>query len=388
MTPDLPRPARPREGFRALDNGTINPLSEHLVSAGGVQLAVRGGVRRALLAQGAAALAELAASRRNDTCVIAGNGPSLNAVDWDRLDGLDILASNYACDHEELAPRVTVLSVVNPWVVSQRPAAFEPPTPRVALPFYLAYWLSDTSACIPVEAHGGFQPALAPGAPFSTRSTVSYFNLQLALVLGYRRVLLIGFDHRYEQPSMAAEGDLLQAGPHDSNHFDGGYFAGKVWQAADVSRMEVAYATADIHYQRKGCSIINCSPESKLLLFPQLALQDALALDPPAAAPQPEPLSPMALLAQRMRSHGSRLVHLAATLIALPAAVAGLALGGNGAAALLLGFLLFASTFAGVLLLNASVNVHRQQTEDDWAEIIASLRRAKGSAQGLEHHHS
>ncbi len=388
MQAELAQPAQVPEGFRRLhNNAAANPLREHLVMLDALQLAVRRDIRRTLLRQGANALAELGAARRGDICVIAGNGPSLNSTDWDRLDGLDILASNYAADHPELASRITILSVVNPWVVSQRPEAFEASEMRVALPYYLTYWLTDTSACIPVDAHGGFSPALASDKPFSTRSTVSYFNLQLAFVLGYRRVLLIGFDHRYEQPANAAEGDLLHAGPLDRNHFDSRYFAGKVWQAADVSRMEVAYATADIHYQRNGCSIINCTPESHLHLFPKLGIGQALALEPPAIVEQPAPPSPAARLVQRLRSPCSRIVQLAATLIALPAAAAGAALAGSGVAALLLSIVGFISAFTGVLLLNASVNVHRQQTEDDWAEIFASLRRAKGSAQGFEHHH-
>ncbi len=380
VTPQLPLPDNEPDGFRVLHAQRLNPLTEFIVDLGVTTLAAQRRHVRALTRAAQERLATLADERSSSTCVIAGNGPSLNDVDWDQLDGTDTFASNYAADHPELKRRIRVLSVVNPWVISQRPTAFFDQSFAVALPYYLAYWLPTGKADIAVNAHGGFHPALDLSQPFSTRSTVSYFNLQLAYLLGYRKVLLVGFDHRYEQPHLAPEGAPIRAGASDPNHFTEGYFADKVWQAADLSRMEVAYAPADIHYQRTGAKVLNCTPGSALDIFPKTSVAAALAepLTPPKET-QPAGISrSIAVLAQRLNSPRSKPVTIVALLIALAVGTA------NGSTlGFAVGIISFIAAAAGVFLLNGSVNARHQQIQDDSAEIIASLHRASENSQPI-----
>ncbi len=382
----LPRPETPPTGFRTLEHRGANPLRERIEPLEGLTLAIQHSQRKALINRGLNRLSELAQNRASDTCVVAGNGPSLNQVEWDRLDGIDVLAANYGEDHPELAPRITILSVVNPWVVSQRPEPFHDRSFAVAIPYYLAYWLPEGAADVAVAAHGHFTPALRIGDPLSTRSTVSYFNLQLALCLGYRKVIMVGFDHQYVQPAAANEGDHLQEGQQDPNHFSTGYFAGKTWQAADPQRMEIAYATASVHSQRRGNVILNCTSGSRLAVFPRLPLDEALRLTPPARATENEAKgSRISNLWQYVSAPRTAAASAGATLAALAAGVLGLAAGDTTISAAVLAVCSAAMTFVSVIMLNGSVTVLRQQAEDDWAEIMACLNRAKGHAPSLEH---
>ncbi len=208
--------------------------------------------------------------------MIAGNGPSLNQVDWDSFKGVDIFASNYGHLHEGLRDHMTYLSVVNPWVVSQDQESFDRFGGWLFLPFYLSYWIGAKNRHLLLDTHFGYQGAKGPSDRFSTRSSVSYFNMQLALCLGYRKVILVGFDHNYQQPERAVEGDLLKCEVGDPNHFSEEYFRGKIWQAADTRRMEFAYSLAKDDFRRHQVEIVNCGLDSKLEVFEKQPLATAL----------------------------------------------------------------------------------------------------------------
>ena len=374
----LPDPASAPTGFRA--SADINPLNEIAVETEGKVLAVSRATRRRLTRHGQSELARLRDSRRSDICVIAGNGPGLNRVNWSELRDADLIAANYARLHPELAERATILSVTNPWVISQQPEAFHRQAgQRVAMPYYLAYWLPEAQWDITLDCHNGFEPAAALNDPISTRSTVSYFNLQLAFLLGYRRVVLIGFDHSYQQPTNAAEGEVLTEGEEDPNHFSPGYFAGKRWQAADTTRMELAYAYAQRCYRLDGREIVNSSDPTQLTLFPRVPLADTMADVPNPTEPTEAPTlgRRCADLIDRVRTESNATVLLAALLIGLPLAAALSTI--NGLWALAGGL----SASIGVLLINASVNVRRRQTADELIELFASIHRAEGPAQNI-----
>ena len=61
----------------------------------------------------------------------------------------------------------------------------------------------------------------------SWRHTVTFFNLHLAYGLGYRKVVMIGFDHNYKQSKGIVEQEIIQNYEEDENHFHPGYFQGK-----------------------------------------------------------------------------------------------------------------------------------------------------------------
>ena len=274
----LPKPQQPPTWVD--DTWTWKTLLTHkLVEFDGLSLFFSRRILNPHVKRAAAQLAQLRAKREQadtDTCVVVGNGPSLNDVDWESLDEVDIFASNYAYLHDALRPRITYLSVTNPWVVSQAEQDFHDWSGWLFMPYYLAYWVAPSDQHLLLDFEFGHNPAESVQDKFSTRSTVSYFNLQLALCLGYKRILLVGFDHLYQQPADTPEGTVLQADSTDPNHFSPDYFARKQWQAADLDNMNYVYAIVAEAAQRKDVAITNCSTKTKLKLFPLDTLESAL----------------------------------------------------------------------------------------------------------------
>ena len=104
--------------------------------------------------------------------------------------------------------------------------------------------------------------------------------MQVLYQLGYEKVLLIGFDHSYQQSAEAKEGDLIDQKTADLNHFDPGYFMGKKWQAADVSKMGEAYLKARSAFEGDGREIVNCTVGGALEVFRRGDLADELKPSP------------------------------------------------------------------------------------------------------------
>lgn len=222
-----------------------------------------------------AAFAELRSQRKNDTCVIVGNGPSLKKIDFSLLNDQDVFITNYAFLNEELLGYAKYLGVVNYLVAEQGAHQFNLLKGVIKLfPYWLGYCINggDDTFFFPSIGKPEFSKDIFENV--SWRSTVSFFQMQIAYSLGYRRVLMIGFDHNYSQDVSAKEGDILLCDKDDENHFDPRYFKGKRWQAADVDNMEAMYVLAKQAFEEDNREIVNCTIGGKLELFKRGRLED------------------------------------------------------------------------------------------------------------------
>lgn len=227
---------------------------------------------------------------RRDVCVIVGNGPSLNQTDLSVLKDADVIISNFATLKPKLLELASILTVTNDLVARQGRVDFNNARKPKIFPIWLSNNLNETDETAFVEAtvRPTFNTSL-DGA-FSWRSTVSFFNMQIAFALGYKKVLLVGFDHSYVQPKNVQEGDLIKQDKDDENHFDPRYFKDKVWQAADTDNMEATYELARAAFDAAGREIVNCTVGGRLEVFRRgdLAMEiaattaDALASDTPS----------------------------------------------------------------------------------------------------------
>ena len=216
-------------------------------------------------------------TRRSDSCVLVGNGPSLNLTDFGLLDGQDVFASNYAFLHKELAGRARFLSVVNYTVAEQGSFDFQSQTGCfIFAPYWLRYAIHEADQIFFFKSVGYPEFSEDPNVNVSWRSTVSFFNMQLAYGLGYRKVNLIGFDHSYVQDA-TREGDMIEQKSEDVNHFSPYYFYNKNWQAADTGQMENMYRLAKEAFIADGREIVNCTVGGKLEIFRRSTLADELA---------------------------------------------------------------------------------------------------------------
>lgn len=217
-------------------------------------------------------------ARRKETCVIVANGPSLNQSNLALLSHADVIISNFAIISKELMRHASYITIVNDLVARQGNVRFNDIDAIKILPFWLANSINPTEATffVPATVEPTFCTEIH--GTFSWRSTVSFLNMQLAFVLGYERVVLIGFDHSYQQAAELKEGASIMQKEEDPNHFDPRYFQGKIWQAADTRNMEEMYLLARDAYQKAGRSIVNATVGGKLEVFPRASLEKALGL--------------------------------------------------------------------------------------------------------------
>lgn len=217
--------------------------------------------------------------RRGDICVVVGNGPSLNKSDLSLLAHADVIISNFAITSERVAKYATYVTVVNDLVAKQGTVEFNRCETTKIVPFWLTNYVNPTAETIFVPAT--VKPVFNgdPNEIFSWRSTVSFFNMQLAFALGYQKVILIGFDHSYVQPEGVKEGDSIVQKANDDNHFDPGYFRDRTWQAADTGNMEKMYVLVREAYEKAGREIVNCTAGGKLEVFRRGSLKQEILGD-------------------------------------------------------------------------------------------------------------
>lgn len=219
--------------------------------------------------------------RRSDVCVIVGNGPSLNKTDLSLLRGQDVIISNNAFLSKELLEFGTYFTTVNYLVAEQSSHQINRlKSMQKVLPYWMAYCLNPDESTYFVDAVGRPEFSTDIFKNMSWRHTVTFFNLHLAYGLGYKKVVMIGFDHTYKQPKGVLEQAIIHSYEEDENHFHPSYFRGKKWQAADVDMMEEMYALAKAAYDVDGRVIINATVGGNLELFPRMTLAEALADSP------------------------------------------------------------------------------------------------------------
>ena len=240
------------------------------------RIAFRSKWRQGLIRRDLARLSLMAKFPKGDTCIVVGNGPSLNKIDFGLFEGHDVIISNNAFEDEDLLHRASYFTVVNYLVAEQsfvRIDALKQVTK--VFPVWLSYCLSGCPDTCFVEADSRAK-FYSKAWRFSCRHTVSHFNLHLAWHLGFKKVVLVGFDHNYVQPEGTKEGDIILSDGEDPNHFFSSYFQGRKWQGANVERMEEMYRLAKVAFQADGRSIINATVGGKLEVFPRQELVQAL----------------------------------------------------------------------------------------------------------------
>lgn len=247
-------------------------------------------------------------------CVLLGNGPSLARVDLTGFGSTSVFISNFAIADPKLAKLASAGAVVNRLVAEQLnfDVAAEYQLP-VVCPDAIEDSLPEFDLLCVTRTWEGPGFRTDPTAGFSCQSSVSYYLLQLIFWLGYRKVLLAGFDHSYLQPENTQEGEVLfEVGP-DLNHYTSTYFQGKYWQAADVDRMEACYENAKTVYVRHSREIIDCTSGGALEVFRKSKLESELEsrrIEDPEDASLEGAFRPSRLLAPLFSTFSGRLVSL------------------------------------------------------------------------------
>lgn len=234
-------------------------------------------------------LAEMKNSADTDEVFIIANGPSLSADDLDLIADFPTIASNlihlifhatswrptyYSCVDSLVARKLVEALKNSDWVredyLTSRARFFGWDVPGEA--FQHGELISKRLGTIG-SADFGFSDDLTRG--YFNGKSVTYFNLQLAAHLGFRKIFLLGLDHSY------AEGTPNRAGlvaTTQVNHFSPDYrHRGELAFHAPITAITDAYEAAREWASRNDVEIVNVSRTSRLDVFPRLKLEDATA---------------------------------------------------------------------------------------------------------------
>jgi hypothetical protein len=196
-----------------------------------------------------------------ETCLILGNGPSLNLAPVGLLARYPAFGTNRIYLMRGFTP--AFYAAVNPLVIrqSKEQIAALGSTKFIAYPF--AHWF-PCAHTLRTDRARGFYPDIDRG--IYEGYTVTYACLQIAYYLGFTRALLLGVDHRYQfegQPNQQ-----VTAAEPDVNHFSSEYFGpGVDWHLPDLERSRDAYILARDAYQQDGREIVNLTPGTALDVF-------------------------------------------------------------------------------------------------------------------------
>jgi len=212
---------------------------------------------------------------------ILGNGPSLTDLDLTCLKNEYTFGVNsifYLFDEIGFKPSFYV--VEDTLVAEDRASEINKLEGMVKIfGTYLGYCIDDSKETL--WANVLFNYTDYPGFPHFSRDasqclwvggTVSYVCMQLAYMMGFDPVYLIGFDHSYDVPDDAdVEGTIITSVSNDPNHFHPEYFGkGKRWHLPRVDRMELSYLKAREIFEQDDRKIFNATTGGKLEVFPRV----------------------------------------------------------------------------------------------------------------------
>lgn len=99
--------------------------------------------------------------------------------------------------------------------------------------------------------------------------TVTYAALQIAYYLGFKEVVLIGLDHRYEYSGQPNEARCLTGS--DPNHFCPDYFGGgQMWDNPDLAHSEESFRIARQEFEKDGRRILDATVNGACTIFEKI----------------------------------------------------------------------------------------------------------------------
>ncbi|MEM9035818.1 MAG: glycosyltransferase [Actinomycetota bacterium] len=278
-------PARPNIG-----STPARPLPDRFARLG-TALPIEEGT---LLEASAARLADLRGAYDGETCVIVGNGPSLNDTDLGQLAGVPtfgvnaiFLASERFVDpitfyvvedtsvFRENTDEIKAFETTYKFFPSNYRSSFDDAELDDTISFFrmnAGFYGRDTGTlCHPRFSLDAVQRLFCG-------QSVTIINLQLAHWMGFHRVVLIGMDFSYTIPEdVDRKGDVLTSNSDDVNHFHKDYFGvGKTWKDPKLDRVLANYHLAGHMFRSTGREIVNSTVGGRLEIFPRLDLADAV----------------------------------------------------------------------------------------------------------------
>ena len=204
---------------------------------------------------------------RGETCVIIGNGPSLNRTPLKELGEKYLTFGSNRIFELPFTP--TYYCIIDELMLK---ACLPLPDDFNPIKFLRAEaCVKGNNPIYPIVVNG-FSPDISNFVVMG--GTVTYAMLQIAFYMDFKTVLLVGVDHYYPQAGRMEEGLHFVAGEKDPDHFVPAngkpYFEyGKEYAAPALTGTTQSYGVAKHFYELPEFDkkIINLTPDTKLDVF-------------------------------------------------------------------------------------------------------------------------
>jgi hypothetical protein len=207
-----------------------------------------------------------------DKLLIIANGPSINKTDLKKYHDYKIVTMNRAyVKWGDLGLNDIFFHVcINQLVVTE----FAEELSDLPCATFLSYSAARNSNIKPkkniIFLMMGFfigdRVSNSISAPFSSSGTVTFVALNLALLLGFKEIVLVGVDHNFQSAGPPNK-TTTQVGA-DHNHFFDDYFPkGMKWELPDLDRSEKGYRLIRTAAERLGVRIIDHTVDGRLSVF-------------------------------------------------------------------------------------------------------------------------
>ena len=222
------------------------------------------------------------------SCFILGTGPSLAQIDPEILSGEITFGMNLLCKTANKRGFKPSYYVAEDRHIleycSEDIAALT--SCKVFLPNYARQIIRQTPNQIHVNSvryESGKAELPCFGLNADRRiwltGSAAYMAMQLAYYMGFSTIYLLGFDHDYKIPSqsiLSIDNEIIYR-EQEQNHFpDARFPQNYIWRLPRLNMLDCAYEQARHVYEKHGRKIINCTPTSKLRLFPLKDITEAI----------------------------------------------------------------------------------------------------------------
>lgn len=210
-------------------------------------------------------------------CFIIGNGPSLARMELEELHKYYSFGMNKIYLYDKCDLGLSYYVAINDLVIEQSINQIL----SLQCPTFISYMhgytkLGEHNHINYIHSHStyGFERDITK--PLPRGSTVTFAAMQIAFYMGFRRIFLIGVDHRFAYEGKANNEQIMNK--PDANHFSPKYFQGMKWHTPDLEGSELAYLHARKVFQDSGRIIYDCTQGGALQVFPKIDFFDALEI--------------------------------------------------------------------------------------------------------------
>lgn len=227
-------------------------------------------------------IAELKNKHLGERCFVIGNGPSLSTSDLDRIkDEVSFAANRIDLCFVDTAWRPTYYSIIDSLVWEKIRTKLhydihEVFTTKRCLPLDPKYAVPNVVPMLSDQLYKGkYRGSLDATAGLFHTMSVTHFNIQLAMHMGFSDIILLGVDHSYageEKKTSSYEHE-----PTQQNHFSASYRQpGELVAKAPIEYMTWGFSNLRLMAEENRIQIVNATRGGNLEVFDRVDLETLL----------------------------------------------------------------------------------------------------------------